>query len=359
MDSETELAVSMRKVWATRAGRPILRDINWNLRRGEIHALVGEHSSGKTTLAGIVCGEASRDGGELVIRGRKIDSITPRQARNLGVAILGQESRLIECMSVAENIFLGCRSFRPLNGRRMQRNATEWLSRLGMADVPPALRIRELPENARRMVEIVKAIVDDPAILILDEVSQRFTPEEMEKIYLLLRDWRNQGKSAIFISPTLDEALESCDRVTFLSSGIVRGTEDVDKLDRYRILNLTFPSLASREKLRAANVELYNYKRYNENLIRNLPLGVVIIDPQNCLHLINRSAAEVFHLDPAACIGQNLSNAFPEEITAFLRTADMEAGPFAEELDIGGIALRLTVFPLNDDDDGVLGTVLL
>ena len=349
----------MRKVWATRTGRAPLRDVTWELRRGEIHALVGEHRSGKSTLAGIICGEAARDGGDLFIQGRRVGVLTPRQARNLGVSVLGQESRLIAGMSVAENIFLGCRSFRPLSGKSMLRDAAARLARLGMDTVPPALRVRDLPDGEQRMVELAKAIVDDPPILILDEMSQRFTPEEMEKVHALLREWRREGRSAIFISPTLDEALESSDRVTFMSGGGVRGTEDVAGLDRFRVLNLTVPSLASRENLRAANVELYNYKRYNENLIRNLPLGVVIIDPENRVHLINRSAADILCVEAGEAVGRNVASVLPAALAGFLEAAGGESARFAEELDIGRVTLRLTVFPLRDEEDAVLGTVLL
>ncbi len=358
MDSAIEQAVVMQGVSVSRSGWLVLQNIDWELRFGEIHALIGEHRSGKSTLAGLISGEAAKDGGELIIGARRIETLSPRQARAMGVSVIGQESRLIQSMTVAENILLGCRSFQSLSKRRMAEAASRYLDQLGVF-APPLARVRDLPNNLQRLVELAKATVDDPRILILDEPTQRFTPDEMELVHEYLKAGKAQGRSALYISPTLDEALEIADRVTFISAGVIQGTELREKLDRFRILNLTFPALASRENLRQANIELYNYKRYNESLIRNLPIGVVIVDTENRVNMLNEAASAILRRDRAAAAGKNLAEIFPAETVAALGLDGNKLPDSPEDLDIHDTPVRLTIFPLRDEENAVLGQVIL
>lgn len=352
------IIVAMRGVHVGLPGWTPVRDIHWDLRRGEIHAIVGEHRSGKSTMAGLMTGVVTKQAGEFSLFGKSADSFTPKRARAAGIASLGQESRLLPGMSVAENILLGCKSFSFITGRWMHSEAAKPLIRLG-ADIPLTAKIRDISQDKQCMVEIAKTIVDDPGILILDEISQRFTPNEMEKVHTLLRDWRDEGRSAVFICSTLDEALECSDRVTFMNSGSIKGTEDVASLDRFRIINLAMPSLASREKLRQANIELYNYKRYNESLIRNLPLGVVIIDPDRRVHLINQEAAAIMGADIPLFSGKRIEDVFVPGLCAMIDAVALSTISAEEELDIGETPARVTVFPFQDEDGGVLGSVAL
>lgn len=353
-----DAAVRMRGVRAFRSGWEALNGVDWELRRGETHALVGEHRSGKSTLAGLISGEAEKSAGELVVNGVSVDVLAPGDARRAGVGSLGQEPRLLGAMTVAENIFLGSRRFRPLPGRAMIRGAERLLADLGLA-VPPAVRLRNLPPGDQRMVELAKAVADDPDILILDDLSRRFTPAEMERVFDLLAKRRSPRRSAVFICSTLDEALECADRVTFMNAGLVAGTEDVEKIDRFHILNFALPSMASREKLRQANVELYKYKRYNESLVRNLPVGVVIVDPFLRVNLINAAAASILGAETRSMTGREIRQAFPPELCARFDALAGSSGAASEEFDLGDVPVNMTVFPFKDGDGAVLGSVVL
>ncbi len=362
MDSATDatapVVVLMRGVTALSAGWAALNRVDWDLRRGETHALAGEHRSGKSTLAGLISGEAEKSSGELIVNGRRADRLTPRAARELGVSALGQEPRLLGAMTVAENLFLGSRRFRPLPGRGMIRGAESLLASLDLA-IPPQARLRSLPPGDQRMVELAKAVADDPDILILDDLSRRFTPAEMERVFTLLSKRRASGKSAVFICSTLDEALECADRVTFMSAGFVVGTEEVGRIDRFRILNSALPSMASREKLRQANVELYNYKRYNESLVRNLPIGVVIVDPFRRVNLINGAAASILGSEIRNMTGRETRQAFSPAFCDMFDALSGASGPASEEFDLGEVPVNMTVFPFQDEEGTVLGSVVL
>ncbi len=361
MDSATDAAdavVRMRGVTAFRSGWVALTGVDWELRRGETHALVGEHRSGKSALAGLISGEAAKSAGELVVNGRRVEFLSPRAARDLGVSALGQEPRLLGAMTVAENLFLGGRRFRPLPGRAMLREAGDILAALGLS-IPPQARLRNLPPGDQRMVELAKAVADDPEILILDDISRRFTPAEMEQVFTLLAKRREAGKSAVFICSTLDEALECADRVTFMSAGRVVGVEEVETIDRFHILNSALPSLASREKLRQANIELHRYKRYNESLVRNLPLGVVIVDPFLRVNLINEEAAAILGAEIRNMTGQEIRQAFSPAFCDMFDALAGSADPASEEFDLGEIPVTMTVFPFKDEEGTVLGSVVL
>jgi ABC-type sugar transport system ATPase subunit len=136
------------------------------------------------------------------------------------------------------------------------------------------------------MVEFARALIIDPRILILDELSNKLTPDEMKKIYRIIFELRKEGKSVIYISHDMDEVLKLADRVTILKNGYRRETAWVKNLDKYRLFQLTYSFTLNQEKVEYTESRFILLKQYMEKLIQNFPIGVIVLDTNQYVQLI-------------------------------------------------------------------------
>jgi two-component system sensor histidine kinase AtoS len=220
----------------------------------------------------------------------------------------------------------------------------------------------------QHMVELARVLSYDPVILILDELSSKLTPEEMERIYPLVLSLKKSGKSIIYISHNMDEIFAFSDRVTILNEGRRMDTESIKDLDRIKLINMTYSTLLSREELNRENRELYYFKTYNEDIIKNIPVGVIILDREGSPYLINIAARKILDLeDPqsnTSVVNQPFATLIAEkplegieEIFRHIRDRDellMEELSYGEEMTV-----RLSVLPFRDEDYAFLGTIIL
>ncbi|MGI6106592.1 MAG: ABC transporter ATP-binding protein [Lachnospiraceae bacterium] len=200
-------------------------DINLNLRKGEILAVLGENGSGKTTLMNIISGIYYPDSGEIFVRGKQADIRNPADSLALGIGMVHQHFKLIDVLTVAENIILGMDGGMVLHMDEVGAKIRDLCSRYGF-DVDPDKKIYELPVSGKQTVEIVKQLYRGADILILDEPTAVLTPQETEKLFDVLRNMRKAGKSIIIITHKLREVLEISDRVSVLRKGRYVGTVD-------------------------------------------------------------------------------------------------------------------------------------
>jgi rhamnose transport system ATP-binding protein len=196
-----------------------LDDVSLALRRGEIHALLGENGAGKSTLIKIMTGIQTQDSGEIRIDGKPVRVTSSQDAQSLGVAAIYQEPMIFPDLSVAENIFIGHRNRGKLVDRRgMEREAAEVLARLDVTlDVGEPARGLTLAEQ--QTVEIAKAISLDVRVLIMDEPTASLSAHEVQQLFRIVHTLRQQGVAILFISHRMDEVFEIADRVTILRDG--------------------------------------------------------------------------------------------------------------------------------------------
>ena len=199
-----------------------LRDVSFDLRPGEIHALCGENGAGKSTLIKLLSGLHAHGSyeGELLIDGQPAAFHGIADAERAGLAVIYQELALIDEMSVAENIFLGAAPTRGglIDWPRMQRDARALLDRFGVS-IDPAAPIGQLGVGEKQLVEIVKALAKNSRILILDEPTAALAEHEVQVLLTILRDLRARGIACIYISHRLDEIFALADRITVLRDG--------------------------------------------------------------------------------------------------------------------------------------------
>ncbi|WP_407168149.1 sugar ABC transporter ATP-binding protein [Bradyrhizobium sp. ORS 111] len=230
----TDTVLSLRKATKLYAGVPAIEDVDFDLRRGEIHALVGENGAGKSTLTKVMAGVVTLTSGTMMVDGADVAPRTPLEARNLGIAMVFQENSLVPTMTVAQNLFLGQEKFyNRLRGIYIA--AQQFLQSLNF-DVTPTATVGGLGAAKKQMVEIARAVLHKAKVIIFDEPTATLTPEEKKYFFDLVRDLKKRGVSIIFISHALEEALLLADRITVLRDGKHVVTDDAAKFDRAAIV---------------------------------------------------------------------------------------------------------------------------
>lgn len=204
--------------------------VDFELRHGEIHGLLGENGAGKSTFIKVLAGDISADQGTILYEGRPADLRSPAASRELGIRVIYQEFNLVPTLTVAENICLGDYPPGRLHGTvswvAMKRRAKEVLDRLG-EDIPVDTRVRSLSVAQQQIVEVAKALLREPTVLIMDEPTSALNDQETEHLFDLLRNLRSRGVSVIYISHRLEELFALADRVTVLRDGQTVGTVQI------------------------------------------------------------------------------------------------------------------------------------
>ncbi|WP_327297535.1 sugar ABC transporter ATP-binding protein [Streptomyces sp. NBC_01197] len=197
-----------------------LDSVDFDLRRGEVHVLLGENGAGKSTLIKMLSGAYRPDSGRIFAEGREVRIHGAQDAERLGIATIYQEFNLVPDLTVAENIFLGRqpRRFGMIDRARMEQDAAGLLARVGL-DIAPRTKVRELGIARLQMVEIAKALSLEARVLIMDEPTAVLTSGEVEKLFGLVRALRDDGVGIVFITHHLEEIAALGDRVTVIRDG--------------------------------------------------------------------------------------------------------------------------------------------
>ncbi len=225
----SDTILQLRNIGKTFSGVNVLRDINLDIRKGEVHALLGENGAGKSTLIKIISGYQPPDkGGEIIVDGTKVNFRNPRDAMNASIHTIYQELSLCLDMTVAENIVIDKQDRYPgIMQRKAAYNklAAETLNRLGL-DISPSTVVRRLSIAQQQVVEIAKAISADAKVILMDEPTSSISQKDAEKLLEIVRTLRDEGVTVIYISHRLHEIGEIADRVTVLRDGSMVGTVD-------------------------------------------------------------------------------------------------------------------------------------
>ncbi len=201
-------------------GVKALDDVSFNLKRGEVMALLGENGAGKSTLMKILSGVYTRDEGIITVEGKDIPVMTQKTASDLGIAIIHQELNMCRHLTVAENMFLGREPLRHgiIDFKKMYRDAKELLLRLGV-DLDPETITGELQVSKQQMVEIAKALSINAKVLIMDEPTSALTAREIDELFTIIRQLKDSGCGIVYISHRLEELSHIADRVTIMRDG--------------------------------------------------------------------------------------------------------------------------------------------
>lgn len=237
MDQTTDYAVKMHHVTKTFGKVVANKDVNLELKNGEILALLGENGSGKTTLMNMLSGIYFPNHGEIQIHGKTVTIRSPRDSFSLGIGMIHQHFKLVDVLTAAENIVLGLDGKVTVNRKEINKKVGEIASRYGF-DIDPTKKVYNMAVSEKQTVEILKVLYRGADILILDEPTAVLTPQETEKLFAVLRNMKADGKSIIIITHKLHEVLSISDRVAILRKGEYIGVVETDKTNQAQLTEM-------------------------------------------------------------------------------------------------------------------------
>lgn len=237
--------LAIRRLRKSFDGQEVLKGVDLTLEPGKVHALLGPNGAGKSTLLGCLSGAVTPDSGEIMIGGRTYQSFTPASAFEAGTAIIYQHFQLIGQLSISDNMFLGNETRRPwgtTDFRRHRTRAAEMLESLGISLDPDRL-VEDLSVGEQQIVEIARAILKEPSVLILDEPTAALSEDEVTLLLDLVRRLaQDHGLTVIYVTHLLREVLEVADSVTIIRDGNVLWTRDIQELGLRDLVHAISPS---------------------------------------------------------------------------------------------------------------------
>ncbi len=239
--NQENLLLRLEKVTKTFPGVVAVDRVDFDMRYGEVHALVGENGAGKSTLIKILGGVYLLDEGKIYFDGDEVVFYSTHQSQESGISVIYQEFNLIPDLSVAENIFIGREpkriANRFINWKQLNADAKDILDRLDV-QIDPRKYISDLPVAERQMVEIAKALSIKSKLIIMDEPTATLAEKEVKKLFEIINGLRSEGVSIIYISHRLEEAFELSDRITVLRDGRKIGTRVSAETDEGEIIEM-------------------------------------------------------------------------------------------------------------------------
>ena len=234
-----EIVLEMKDISKKFPGVLALDHANLEIKKGEVHILLGENGAGKSTLIKILAGAYSRDSGEIFFEGKKLGNLSPKQVQTLGISTIYQEFNLIPHLNIAENIFLGKEplSHGLLDKKELYKKATEIINRLDL-NIDVRRKISDLSVAQQQMVEVAKALAFGAKIIIMDEPTATLTDTEINSLFDTIKKITSQGGSIIYISHRMEEFERIGDRITIMRDGKTLRTVKVGEMSMNDMIGL-------------------------------------------------------------------------------------------------------------------------
>ena len=234
-----EVILTMKGIDKSFPGVHALDHVNLEVRKGEVHALMGENGAGKSTLMKVLTGIYSKDEGTITYEGKEVEFTNPREAQDAGIVIVHQELNMLGHLTVAQNLFIG-REFKKgirIDDKRMNEEAKKLFDRLNV-DIDPTELMANLTVGKQQMCEIAKAVSFDAKVIIFDEPSAALTESEIEEMFKIIRDLKEKDIAMVYISHRMDEIKVITDRVTVMRDGTYVGTLITEECTKEDIINM-------------------------------------------------------------------------------------------------------------------------
>ena len=234
-----EVILTMKGIDKAFPGVHALDHVDFEVRKGEVHALMGENGAGKSTLMKVLTGIYSKDEGTITFEGKEVEFHNPREAQQAGIVIVHQELNMMGHLTVAQNIFIGREPKRGpfINDSAMNDEARKLFAQLGI-EINPKETMSNLTVAKQQMCEIAKAISHDAKVIIFDEPTAALTDAEIEQLFVIIRDLRARGYGIVYISHRMDEIKKITDRVSVMRDGQYIGTLITEECTKEDIIDM-------------------------------------------------------------------------------------------------------------------------
>ncbi|GAK55594.1 histidine kinase [Candidatus Vecturithrix granuli] len=289
-----------------------LNHIHLTIKQAEVHAIVGEHGAGKSSLGMILSGMLKPKSGRIVFEGREFSALTLKTALKLGIEMVYQEVCLNEHFTVAENLFFASAAMNAFrwNKKKHILQATQRLFASYGFEIDPGLPLKHLNLSDRALVDILKHIYPNPKLLILDEALEKLSSPALKKIIAILKTLKQQGLSILFITHRIDDVYDFADRVSIIKNGEILLTDDVKNIDKINLIKMTYTQIVDEKHVEDLNTEFYQLLRYNEAILRNLPVNLIVLDNEKRIKMVNEHCKQHFQLRQDAYVNAPLHEFF-------------------------------------------------
>ena len=233
---QADKVLEMQGICKTFPGVRALSNVNFTLRKGEVHALMGENGAGKSTLVKVMTGVYEKDAGHIAIEGKAVHFKSPQEAQNSGIGTVYQEITLCPNLTVAENMFIGRGKYAFVSWQRMNAKAAKLLESLSIP-ARPTQQLSSCSLAVQQMIAIARAIDMDCKILVLDEPTSSLDKDEVQKLFELMRELKSRGVGIVFITHFLDQVYEISDRITVLRNGELIGEYEAASLPQFDLIS--------------------------------------------------------------------------------------------------------------------------
>ncbi len=251
----SETILKMQGIQKHFSGVHALKGVDFELRAGEVHALMGENGAGKSTLIKVLCGIHKKDGGSITYFGEDVSFNNIAESQAAGISVIHQELNMMNHLTVAQNMFIG-REFKKgglIDDRKMEEEAHKMFEKIGV-HIDPSVKLGELTVGKQQMVEIAKAVSRDCKLLVLDEPTAALTLPEVEELFKIMRELQEKDIGMIYISHRMDEINRISDRVTVMRDGEYVGTVNTAEVTKDDIVKMMVGRVIMGEQKAASNV---------------------------------------------------------------------------------------------------------
>jgi len=289
MDSritETPL-LELRNVSYIQKQQTIVKDINLKLYPGEIHAFVGDRGTGKSTLGKLMALMETPSTGKIFWEGKEVSNF--KSFKTTGIQVVHQEGGLIDYFCVAENLFLPEKIFKPFpftNKRKMGLMAADFFKKHGFS-LNPASPVNSLNLSEKTTVTLLRSIYRKPKLLIIDEALEKLSGMDHDKILYLLQELARQKVAIVCISHRIDDIYNLAETISVIRDGRILLTDATKNIDRLNLIKMCYTQVTRNKKTEDINKEFYQLLRYNEAILKNLPITLIVTDDQNNIKMIN------------------------------------------------------------------------
>ena len=227
---QEQIAIEMKGISKSFGALKANEDVNLSVMAGEVHALLGENGAGKSTLMNMLSGIYQPDSGEIFVFGEKATFASPKESIKKGIGMIHQHFKLVDVLNAKENIIIGQPSSLFLKEKALSMNVREISDQYGL-DVDPEKKVYDMSVGEKQTLEIVKVLYRGARILIMDEPTAVLTPQEIKKLFQIIRNMKEQGCAVVIITHKLNEVMEISDRITILRKGRSIGTVSTSEVE--------------------------------------------------------------------------------------------------------------------------------
>jgi signal transduction histidine kinase/ABC-type branched-subunit amino acid transport system ATPase component len=303
-----------------------LKDVSLVLYPSKVHAIVGEHGAGKTSLGMILSGNLRQKAGAFEFDGQRVEALSLHGAHRLGIEMVHQQVQLNDYFSVAENIFFLDRQAARRGWTSQRAIARRAQAFLGANDfgLDPGATVKSLNFPDRVLVSVLAALQKRPRLLILDEALEKLSSSNLPKVLRLLDELKAEGMAILFITHRIDDVYDIADRVSIVKNGEILITDEVDRIDKMNLLRLTYTQVYSLENSVNRRREFDQYFKYNEAVLLKLPVNLFVVDAEERVKIVNEHCKEYFRLEEGSFANRSLAELLGQgndELLALLREA--------------------------------------